>query len=81
MTVVTIFQNLKTSVLAALIFAGDAARRRAIASLFVAVALHYGGAAFDVEHIDTLIALMVPAAAAWSKNTPKLPDPEPGEIS
>jgi hypothetical protein len=64
---------------AALMFLGDAAHRRAIAALIVAVALHFGGAAFDVEHIDTLIALMVPVAAAWSKNTPKLPDSETEE--
>ena len=73
--------NLKSGLIAALIFAGDAAHRRALAALFVAITLHFGGAAFDVEHIDTLIALMVPVAAAWSKNTPKLPDPETVEKS
>lgn len=73
--------KLKSAFLAALIFAGDAAHRRALAALFVAVALHFGGAAFDVDHIDTLIAFMVPVAAAWSKNTPKLPDPETEETT
>lgn len=68
--------NIKSAFFAALIFAGDAAHRRALAALFVALALHFGGTAFDVDHIDTLIALMVPVAAAWSKNTPKLPDPD-----
>lgn len=68
--------KLKSAFLAALIFAGDAAHRRALAALFVAAALHFGGVALDIDHIDTIITLMVPMAAAWSKNTPKLPDPE-----
>lgn len=77
----TVLQHIKSSFLAVLIFAGDAAHRRALAALIVGVALHYGGTALDVDHIDTLIALMVPAAAAWSKNTPKLPDPETEETA
>lgn len=45
---------------------GNTAMRRALASLIVAVALHVGGIAMEVEQIDTLIALMVPLAAAWT---------------
>lgn len=78
---VTILQHIKLSFVAALVFAGDAAHRRALAALIVAIAVHVGGKALDVDHIDTMIALMVPVAAAWSKNTPKLPDPETEETA
>ncbi|MDD1452626.1 hypothetical protein NHF48_019615 [Sphingomonas sp. H160509] len=40
--------------------------------LIAAVALAVGGKALDIEHVDTMIALFIPLAAAWSSNTPKI---------
>jgi len=71
---------IKAKLIALLIFAGDAATRRAIAVTIVGVAVHYGGAALDVEQVDTILAgTLIPLAAAWSHNTIRVKPPEGGE--
>lgn len=64
--------KLKTYAVALAVYLGNGATRRALASLIAAVALAVGGKALDIEHVDTMIALFIPLAAAWSSNTPKI---------
>lgn len=66
------FKSAKASLTSILIYLGDAAHRRAVSSLIMALALHFGGVVMEVDHIDTLIGLLIPIAAAWSSRTPKI---------
>lgn len=64
--------NLKSYFVAVAIYLGDSARRRAVASLIMAGALYFGGVALDIDHVETMIGLLLPFAAAWSSHTPKI---------
>lgn len=63
--------NIKARLFGLYAWAADAGHRRALAYIITLVAGHFLGKEYDIDNIDTILAVLLGAgAAAWSPMTP-----------